>query len=398
MDLHMKKLLTLILLLTFTLSACGTLEVGLEPTDSPVSPASTDLPLIPPPTLTAAPVSTAEPAPLTLDVLANAEYHSAALEADEANFQLEDGIHYIPHLPEESDSAWFISLSNRMAYGDLNADGVQDAAVILESQRGGSGHFRELAVVLNQDGKPFNVASTYLGDRVGINSIDIQSGIIILDMVVHGPNDPLMGPSVKATFKYQLVGDQLVDLDPNAMVDQIPTFTPVPSGPQPTPVCPISWFFTFKPEQAAWGYTCPSQLTALNAIGQDFEGGRVIWMAPDPASMYGTVYVIYNSGEWVTYVDGWDPSQPSTDPSIVPPTDRYQPVDAIGKVWRENADVRNQLGWAFETQVSFVGRYQTYASGGDSHYIFFDHGKWGLVLLLNSVDMGPNTWAVVGGY
>ena len=55
-----------------------------------------------------------------------------------------------------------------------------------------------------------------------------------------------------------------------------------------------------------------------------------------------------------------DPSQPSNDPSLAVPNGRYQPVDSIGRVWRENSDVRNRLGWAYEPQSKFLGRMQSY--------------------------------------
>jgi hypothetical protein len=182
----------------------------------------------------------------------------------------------------------------------------------------------------------------------------------------------------------------------------IPTIMP-PVGTSGT--CSTNWFFTFDNQYLSLGSFCPEPVKILEAIGQDFEGGRVYRYAPDPlytADQRGTVYVIYNDGEWITFPDGWDASQPSSDPSLVVPGGRYQPVDSIGKIWRENADVRNRLGWAYETQSKFLGRMQSYLvqsdrPNGDTHFLFIDHGK-GIVLLLNSVDMGPNKWEVTGSY
>jgi hypothetical protein len=186
---------------------------------------------------------------------------------------------------------------------------------------------------------------------------------------------------------------------------------PVPSLPPASGVsvpCSASWFFTFDDKHLPLAAFCPEPVRLMDAVGQDFEGGRVYRYAPDTTNaaapdQRGTVWVIYNDGEWVTFPDGWDASQPSSDPNILPPSGRYQPVDSIGKVWRENADVRARLGWAYEPQSSFQGRMQLYAvqpglPGGDTHFIFIDHGKWGIVLLLNSVDMGPNKWELVGNY
>ena len=179
--------------------------------------------------------------------------------------------------------------------------------------------------------------------------------------------------------------------------------------PPPAPIsttCSANWFFTFDSKHLPLGYFCPEPAKILEAVGQDFEGGRVYRYAPDPAfpaDQRGTIFVIYNDGEWVTFPDLWDVSQPSSDPSIAAPNGRFQPVDSIGKVWRENADVRSRLGWAYEPQSKFLGRMQIYSvqpgmPGGDTHFIFIDHGKWGKVLMLDMVDMGPNKWEIAGSY
>ncbi|MBE0670577.1 MAG: hypothetical protein IH588_08320 [Anaerolineales bacterium] len=170
--------------------------------------------------------------------------------------------------------------------------------------------------------------------------------------------------------------------------------------------CSANWFFAFDNNHLSLASFCPEPAKLLEAVGQDFEGGRAYRYAPDPsypADQRGTVYIIYNNGEWVTYPDNWDSSQPSSDTNLVAPNGRYQPVDSIGKVWRENADVRNRLGWAYESQSQFSGRFQSYLvqqgiPSGDTHFFFIDHGQWGMVLLLNSVDMGPNKWEVAGYY
>ena len=190
-----------------------------------------------------------------------------------------------------------------------------------------------------------------------------------------------------------------------ALITAIPNPT-LPAPAQTVTGCVARWFFTFDDKHLALGSFCPQPAIPLAAVGQDFEGGRVLRYAADPsyaADQRGTIYVIYNDGEWVTFPDGWDASQPIDDPSLVVPEGRYQPIKSIGKIWRENAEVRNRLGWAYEPEKEFLGRMQLYSTQpgqpqGDSHYFFIDHGKWGLVLLLNSVDMGPNKWEVAGTY
>ena len=98
-----------------------------------------------------------------------------------------------------------------VAYGDLNGDGVGDAAVILAENSGGSGVFVYLVAVINQDGTPVNVATQLLGDRVDLKSVIIKDGEIVVNMITQGPDDPFCCPTMEVTQSYRLEGDQLIE-------------------------------------------------------------------------------------------------------------------------------------------------------------------------------------------
>lgn len=98
----------------------------------------------------------------------------------------------------------------KISLGDLNNDGLQDAAVILYANYGGSGSFAELAAVINDRGRLNHVSSVLLGDRVVIKSADIKSGIIVLNILTHGPKDPMATPRVKKVLEYKLLNNKLV--------------------------------------------------------------------------------------------------------------------------------------------------------------------------------------------
>ena len=151
----------------------------------------------------------AEPAaasPVTFSALQNALYHSP----DWGDFQLVDGVYRrLPLGPGESPDNYMTQLQERVVYGDLNADGAQDAAVFLSTQNGGTGHFVELAAVLNRSGQAENASTVSLGDRVGIEASRIEAGVIILDMRVHGPNDPMCCASQLEVWRFVLEENQL---------------------------------------------------------------------------------------------------------------------------------------------------------------------------------------------
>jgi uncharacterized membrane protein/heat shock protein HslJ len=144
---------------------------------------------------------------LTMDVLKNAEYLSEFSE--NGKVRLVNGL-YKEKLVPDSATELVITLSEKVAYGDLNGDGEEDAAVIMITNSGGSGTFRHLAAVLDEKGSHNHVASKLLGDRVKVKSLSVRSGEIAIEMITHGPNDPICCPALVATQNYLLQDDKLV--------------------------------------------------------------------------------------------------------------------------------------------------------------------------------------------
>jgi hypothetical protein len=119
------------------------------------------------------------------------------------------------------------------AFGDLNGDGAQDAAVVLTEQMGGSGSFTYLAAMLNKNGVPKQAAMTQLGDRTQIKSLAVRDGQVVVDLLTHGPNDPMCCPSQLVTRTYA-VAEQALKVVGNVVISS-PSATSTP-GPSPTPI------------------------------------------------------------------------------------------------------------------------------------------------------------------
>ena len=142
---------------------------------------------------------------LTTEALQNAEYQTEW--TPEGTVRLDDGEYRAPAAPG-SASEIVIAMTEYLAAGEL--DGQPAAAVILYSDGGGSGTFYELHVMVDRDGQPFDVAWTQLGDRVQINSLAIEGDEIVVDMVTHGPDDPMCCPTQQVVQKYALRGEELI--------------------------------------------------------------------------------------------------------------------------------------------------------------------------------------------
>jgi heat shock protein HslJ len=166
------------------------------PTDTPV-PLPTATPTPVPPTSTSTPVSS-----LTLEMLQNATYPSEWEES--GPITLTNGRYEGKPFVEGGASRLVVTLIEPVAFGDLDGDGVEDAAVILAANAGGSGTFISLEAVRNEGGEPVHLASYPLGDRVRIESLAIEGGQILLEMITHGPDDPMCCPTQQVVQTYAL--------------------------------------------------------------------------------------------------------------------------------------------------------------------------------------------------
>ena len=96
--------------------------------------------------------------------------------------------------------------------GDLDGDGQEEAVVLLAENTGGSGTFDYLAVVTRKDGKPVNVATAPLGDRVQLRAARIEGRRLLVDVLRAGPGDAMCCPGELASRAWDFAGDKLVEV------------------------------------------------------------------------------------------------------------------------------------------------------------------------------------------
>ena len=136
------------------------------------------------------------------------------------------------------------------------------------------------------------------------------------------------------------------------------TTPPPPSGCSITPVLGFGRIWN--------GYSavrsrlnCPTEVEkSLWAGEESFQGGYMFWRQDT-----NKIYVLYNNGTWNQYDDTWTTAEPEWDGSIVPPWGYFQPKRGFGKVWRNDANVRNGLGWATTEERGFQGSVQAFQGG-----------------------------------
>ena len=154
------------------------------PPVSPQKPAST-------PTAAPAPVAPAAQAAASIaSALPNANYVIDATSSGKA--PLKDGLH--EEAIADSSSRNIVRLGPEAAYGDLDGDHADDAAVTLLASSGGSGSFTYVAAVLNRDNVATPVASVFIGDRITMKSIRIVDGMIRVTWLDRTTGAPMSTP------------------------------------------------------------------------------------------------------------------------------------------------------------------------------------------------------------
>jgi heat shock protein HslJ len=145
------------------------------------------------------------PASISLEGLKNATYLTEFTASGTAT--LKDGVYTEPTAPG-SASQTTVTLLDDMAYG-LLPDGQTAAAVVLAINTGGSGTFFQLSLMVDANGQPINVASTFLGDRVILHQVSFEEGKIIVELTRQGPEDPMCCPTQRMLDVYAYQDGQL---------------------------------------------------------------------------------------------------------------------------------------------------------------------------------------------
>jgi hypothetical protein len=120
--------------------------------------------------------------------------------------------------------------------------------------------------------------------------------------------------------------------------------------------CPLTFDFAVP----AGLFNCAASLPVpVGMVEQVFEHGRLLlvddnlWINPrdEPA-----IFVLNEFGLWVSRTNTWHAGEPESDPALVPPDGRHQPVGSFGKLWRD--ELRDQFGWALAPEQRYAGSYQ----------------------------------------
>jgi hypothetical protein len=113
---------------------------------------------------------------------------------------------------DEEDVKIETDLDDTIGYGDLNADGKEDAAVILVQSGGGSGTFFHVAAYVSGPVSYKGTNAVFIGDRILVKSISVRKNKITVDYLDRDDNEPLAAePTVETskTYTYSALDNSL---------------------------------------------------------------------------------------------------------------------------------------------------------------------------------------------
>ncbi len=188
-----------------------------------------------------------------------------------AKVQLADGVYQAGDQPPAPDFV-SVNMPDMIAFGDLNHDGVADAAALLAENYGGTGVFTSVLAILNVNGGPVQVGAYMIDDRPMPSGLTIQDGRIVFSGAIHAPNDPGCCPSMPVTETFGLTksGLQLVRLSsttPTGQERAIAIDSPKDGDQVAAGYVPVKGSFTISPFENT--FSCK----IVDATGKEWFSG-----------------------------------------------------------------------------------------------------------------------------
>jgi hypothetical protein len=172
------------------------------PTAAPtavIMPTSIDHPPVPTPTAN----PPTEMPGLTIEFIKNSIVTAPEMQK---SIQLMDG-KFSENLAD--GSTIMVYLNENVAFGDINNDGIDDAAFLIVESMGGTGIFYSITSFISGSQGFTQTNSRFIDDRAVIHSLMIDNSEVILNANVHAINDPMVNPTVTMTKTYHYFNDGL---------------------------------------------------------------------------------------------------------------------------------------------------------------------------------------------
>lgn len=151
--------------------------------------------------------------PITKEFLDNLSVKASYSDGTTVKYRLKNGIYtQKAHLDKTGNHQYpdmTVAIS-MIAFGDLNKDKVDDAAVIFSNHTGENDTTYSLTGIVAKAGKPLATPSVELGNTLSFKQFRIESGKIVLMALNHGKADSFCCRYQNTTYLYSAKKNSLV--------------------------------------------------------------------------------------------------------------------------------------------------------------------------------------------
>ncbi len=153
--------------------------------------------------------TTASEPELSIITLKNSVYYSPSFQKQ---IQLSQGRYSYT----DENGMYYSELFEPIVFGYLNDDQIEDAAVLLAENSGGTGIFVYLLALVSQEDGYTQIGNIYIDDRPIIHSMEILNGEIFIDATIHGFTDAMVEPTLGVEKHYRLLENMLTLISLNS--------------------------------------------------------------------------------------------------------------------------------------------------------------------------------------
>lgn len=197
------------LVLAMVMAACADDTTATDQNPSTTTPSTTSTTTTTTTTTiqTQAPQTTAPPSTTTTPaepaLIAWEDLENLSFELDGDTVGLEDGQATISY---GGASETMFLLQNRVTQGDLDNDGDDDLVAHIIERSAGTGVFHLIVPVINSEGTPQPQTPVHVGDRVIIEEIAVEHGLIEVTLLDRPDDEPFTVITQRKTLKIDLTG------------------------------------------------------------------------------------------------------------------------------------------------------------------------------------------------
>ena len=124
-------------------------------------------------------------------------------------------------------------------------------------------------------------------------------------------------------------------------------------------------------------------VTSFRGAFQPFERGFMLWRGDT-----GDIWVLNNNGTTRYFSESDYSALPDNPVEALPPDDKSKPIRGFGRVWGNNPDIQETLGWALRSEVGYLVRWENVSLIGNGAIGFLVNFPDGQHVLLRD----NNTW------